>query len=116
MKWIFQNKVIIILCVIGLFLILWGINYPYVGIYNANNNYLSLAAKNYLRFGFLHLNFFPTYFAGKLLPLTVPYYLHHPILIFPLSTIPYIFFGFHNWVVHVTNFVFLLGSVFLLYK
>src|SRR5436190_1099489 len=82
--------------IIGIALWLWGINYPYVGIYNTNNNYLSLAAKNYLRFGFTILKFAPTYFAGQTLPVQIPYYLHHPILIFPLSTIPYMIFGFHN--------------------
>ncbi len=112
----FTKKIVFVLVIVGLLLTLWGINYPFVGIYNANNNYLSLAAKNYLRFGFANLKFFPTYFAGDTLPLHVPYYLHHPILIFPLSAIPYMIFGFKNWVVHATNFLFLMADVFLLYK
>lgn len=116
MKSSVRNTLVILLCVVGFALALWGINYPYVGTYNANNNYLSLAAKNYLRFGFINLKFIPTYFAGETLPSPIPYYLHHPILIFLLSAIPYIIFGFHNWVVHVTIFLFLLGVMFLLYK
>ncbi len=109
-------KLVILLCFVGLLLWLWGVNYPFVGIYNANNNYLMLAAKNYIRFGFTTLKFFPTYFAGQQLPSPIPYYLHHPILIFPLSTIPFLIFGFRNWVVHATNFLFLLGDILLIYK
>jgi len=105
-----------LLIIVGLSLFLWGINYPFVGGYNANNNYLMLAAKNYLRFGFMRLHFFPTYFAGAHLPMPVPYYLHHPILIFLLTAIPFILFGFHNWVVHSANFLFLTGDIFLIYK
>ncbi len=112
----FRNRLIVLLFVIGITLWFWGVNYAHVGIYNANNNYLSLAAKNYLRFGFGTLKFVPTYFAGEILPSPAPYYLHHPILIFPLSTIPFMMFGFHNWVVHVTNFLFLVGVIFLLYE
>src|SRR5689334_6331051 len=115
MNALFSKKLAILLCVVGFSLWLWGVNYPFVGIYNANNNYLSLAAKNYLRFGFTKLHFLPTYFAGQTLPAPVPYYLHHPIFIFPLSAIPFAIFGFDNWVVHVTNLVFLLGDMVLLY-
>lgn len=99
------------LLVAGLLLALWGINYPFAGGYNANNNYLTLAAKNLLRFGVI-----PTYFAGKTLPIPIPFYLHHPILVFILSAIPFILFGFHNWVVHAANFIFIIGDLFLLYK
>jgi len=103
------------LLIAGLVLALWGINDPYAGGYNANNNYLTLAAKNYLRFGFTNLKLIPTYYAGEHLPTPIPYYLHHPILIFPLTALPFIIFGFHNWVVHVTNFLFTLGDIFLIY-
>ena len=105
-----------LLIIVGVSLCLWGVNYPFVGGYNANNNYLMLAAKNYLRFGFLQLRFFPTYFTGAHLPVPVPYYLHHPIFIFLFTTIPFVFFGFHNWVVHVANFLLLVGDIFLIYK
>jgi len=111
-----RYKFFALLCVVGLATWLWGTNYPFVGIYNANNNYLMLAAKNYMRFGFTKLGFLPTYFAGASLPTPIPYYLHHPTLIFPLSTLPFILFGFQNWVVHVTNLIFLLADVLLLYK
>lgn len=116
MKSSVRLKLVILLCFVGFALWLWGINYPFTGTYNANNNYLALAAKNYQRFGFVRLKGFPTYFAGGQLPSPVPYYLHHPILIFPLSAIPFMIFGFHNWVVHVTNLLFLLGDIFLIYK
>lgn len=99
----------------ALILSLWGINYPFAGGYNANNNYLTLAAKNFVRFGFARLSFLPTYFAGEKLPATVPFYLHHPPLIFTLSAVPFLLFGFQNWVVHVTNFFFLAGDIFLIY-
>lgn len=106
----------ILLLVIGFILAIWGITYPFAGIYNANNNYLMLAARNFLRFGFLHLRFFPSYFAGQNLPIHIPFYLHHPILVFSLSAVPFIMFGFHNWVVHVTNGLFLIGDILLIYK
>lgn len=111
-----RTKFILLLFIAGFAFWMWGINFPYAGMDNANNNYLSLAAKNYERFGFIRLNFFPTYFAGGQLPTPVPYYLHHPVLIFPLSSIPFMMFGFHNWVVHITNLLFLLGDIFLIYK
>lgn len=111
-----MKKTVFLVLLTGFILWFWGINYPFTGTYNANNNYLTLAAKNYLRFGFTTLKFFPTYFAGQSLPSPVPYYLHHPILIFILSAIPFMIFGFHNWVVHVTNLLFLLGDIFLIYR
>lgn len=110
-----RYKFVTLFLFVGIATWLWGVNYPFVGIYNANNNYLSLAAKNYLRFGFTRLGFLPTYFAGKVLPNPVPYYLHHPTLIFPLSTFPFMVFGFQNWVVHATNFFFLLGDIGVIY-
>lgn len=100
----------------GLILLLWGINLPFAGGFSANNNYLSLAAKNYQRFGYTNLKFFPTYFAGAKLPVPVPYYLHHPILIFPLIYVSFTLLGIHNWVVHIPNLLFLLGDIFLIYK
>ncbi len=100
--------------IVSLWLI--GVNAPHVGLYNANNNYLALAAKNYFRFGFLRLGFLPTYYAGATLPTTAAYYLHHPILLFVLSAIPFAVFGFHNWVVHAGTFVFTLGIVAMIYR
>ena len=111
-----RKKLIILLFAVGFTLWLWGINFPYTGTYNANNNYLTLAAKNYIRYGFSTLKGLPTYYAGQTLPTPIPYYLHHPILIFPMSTVPFMIFGFYNWVVHVTNLLFLLGDIFLIYK
>lgn len=110
-----RKKVIILLLILGVALTLWGINYPFVGLYNTNNNYLSLAAKNYQRFGFTNLKFLPTYFAGQKLPSAVPYYLHHPILIFILSAIPMYMFHFQNWSVHATNLLFMLGAVVMIF-
>lgn len=106
---------------IGVFLLfcialwLYGINDPYVGSYNANNNYLTLAAKNYLRFGIVNLFTLPTYFAGNPLPPKPEYYLHHPYLFFLLNTIPFAIFGFSNWVVHVFPLFFSLGTIVITY-
>lgn len=97
--------------VAGLALTLWGVNLPYVGIYNANNNYLALASKNFLRFGFLNLHYLPTYFAGGMLPSDVPYYLHHPVLFFIIAAVAFAWFGTANWVVHAATFAFTVGSV-----
>lgn len=94
---------------------LYGINDPYVGSYNANNNYLTLAAKNYLRFGIVTLSTLPTYFAGNPLPPKPEYYLHHPYLFFLLNTIPFAIFGFSNWVVHVFPLLFSLGTIAITY-
>lgn len=115
MSAVLRKKIVIFLFIIGTFLSLWGINYPFVGIYNTNNNYLSLAAKNYQRFGIVNLKFFPTYFAGEHFTSGSSYYLHHPILIFLLSAIPIIIFHFQNWSVHATNFLFVVGDAFMIY-
>ncbi len=101
--------------VCGILLCLWGINLPYVGIDNANNNFLALASKNFLRFGYTTLHFLPTYYVGKTLPAVIPYYLHHPVLFFLLASVPFRLFGNANWVVHATNLVFVIASLFVLY-
>jgi hypothetical protein len=94
---------------------LWGVNDPFVGGYSANNNYLMLAAKNYIRFGLVPLHFLPTYFAGATLPQMPPYYLHHPVLMFLLAIPPFVIFGFDNWVVHVVPFLFVISSLIFFY-
>ncbi len=99
----------------AIFLWLWGIHLPYVGIYNANNNYLALASENFLRFGYRTLHFLPTYFAGEHLPAIIPYYLHHPVLFFLLASLPFALFGSANWVVHVAPFIFAVASLVTLY-
>jgi hypothetical protein len=111
-----RNKIAIILFLIGFALAMWGVNYPFVGIYNTNNNYLSLAAKNYLRFGFVQLRFLPTYFAGEHFMPGDPYYLHHPILVFLTEAVSLFLFGARNWAVHVPQLLFVVGSIFMIYK
>lgn len=104
------------LCILfAIALWLYGINDPYVGSYNANNNYLTLAAKNYLRFGVGTLSTLPTYFAGYPLPSRPEFYLHHPYFFFLVNTIAFYMFGFSNWVVHVFPFLFSLGTVAVTY-
>ncbi len=104
-----------LLIITGISLWFWGINYPFAGMDNANNNYLMLAARNFVRFGFLRLRFNPTYFAGHILPAPIPFYLHHPVLIFSLSALPLIMFEFHNWGVHGANLLFLFGDIVMIY-
>lgn len=99
----------------GIALCLWGINLPYVGIYNANNNYLALASKNFLRFGYTALHFLPTYYVGEVLPPVVPYYLHHPILFFLFASLPFALFGSADWVVHVATGLSVLAYLLALY-
>jgi 4-amino-4-deoxy-L-arabinose transferase-like glycosyltransferase len=106
---------IVICVVIALSLWVWGVNDPYVGSYNANNNYFSLAAKNYLRFGFTTLKTLPTYVTGTALPQNNEYYLHHPILFFWIVYATFLIFGFANWVVHVSSFVFALLTMVAVY-
>jgi len=112
-----MKKKYLVIILIGLFLLPWmiGINDPYVGSYNANNNYLTLASKNYLRFGFNTLHYLPTYFASYPLPTQLQYYLHHPFLFFIINTLSFAIFGFNNWVVHILPFIFSFGSVLLTY-
>lgn len=93
----------------------WGVTLPFVGIYNANNNYLALASNNFLRFGYSTLHFLPTYYVGETLPAKVPYYLHHPVLFFLLASVPIALFGSSNWVVHMMPFLFTLASIVVLY-
>lgn len=106
----------IVAMVMSVALCLWGINLPYVGIDNANNNFLALASKNYLRFGYTALHFLPTYYVGQTLPEVVPYYLHHPVLFFLFASIPFKLFGTANWVVHASLFIFVLLSWYALYR
>jgi len=101
--------------IIGISISLCGINTPYTGLYNANNNYAALASKNFLKFGFIKLNFLPTYYVGQMLPDPIPYYLHHPTLMFLFEALPYKLFGSSHWVVHVAPFVFVLGSLAALF-
>ena len=108
--------IIILLLILAGALWLWGIHDPFVGIYNANNNYLTLSAKNYFRFGFQTLHFLPTYFASYPLPVDVNYYLHHPILFFLIASVPFMLFGFHNWVAHVATGLFSAGVLYFIYK
>lgn len=105
----------VVAIVFGFLVGLWGINLPYVGLYNANNNYLALASKNFLQFGFPALSFLPTYFVGSSLPAQVPYYLHHPTLFFLLEALPFAVLGSAHWVVHVAPFMFVVGSLIALY-
>lgn len=107
--WVLAMLISVALC-------LWGINIPYVGIDNANNNFLALASKNYLRFGYGALHFLPTYFVGPTLPPAIPYYLHHPVLFFLFASVPFKLFGTGNWVVHASLFVFILLSWYMLYR
>lgn len=111
-----HRYIIILLFILAGILWLWGGNDPFVGIYNANNNYLALSAKNYFRFGYQTLHFLPTYFASYPLPPEVNYYLHHPILFFLIASIPFKLFGFHNWVVHVATGLFSIGMLYFIYR
>lgn len=96
-------------------LTLKGINLPYVGLYNANNNYLALASRNFLRFGYRALNFLPTYYVGASLPTEVPYYLHHPTLFFLAASVPFRLFGDANWVVHAMTLLSTVAWVWVYY-
>lgn len=94
---------------------LWGINVPHVGLYNANNNYLSIASENFLRFGYRTLHYLPTYVVGETLPAPVPYYLHHPVLFFLIASVPFALFGSGNWVAHVMTFMYAVSAMIVLY-
>lgn len=115
MKLFVQKRWILLLCLVGLVLALWGTNLPFVGIYNTNNNYLSLAARNFLRFGIIELKFLPTYFAGEHFTAASPYYLHHPVLVFWVEALALLAFGFHHFTVHIPQVLFVAGSVWLIY-
>lgn len=115
MKWK-EQKILIGLCfLIGFILMLWGVNDPHVGLYNANNNYLALSVKNFFRFGFLNLHLTPTYTTALELPENVPYYLHHPSLFFLITAIPFKVYGFGNWVVHGMTLCFTLAGIGMMY-
>jgi 4-amino-4-deoxy-L-arabinose transferase-like glycosyltransferase len=105
----------VVALIIGLIIALWGINLPHVGLYNANNNYLALASKNFLRFGFEQLHFLPTYHVGAQTPELSDRYLHHPVLMFLISPLTFALFGDGNWVVHVLPFIFTLASLAVLF-
>lgn len=115
MKSFIRRALATFLCIVGLALCLWGVNYAFVGIYNTNNNYLSLAARNYLRFGFINLKSFPTYFAGEHFTQGTPYYLHHPIVVFWMEAAALSIFGFHNWTVHVPHLFFVIGTIIMVH-
>jgi 4-amino-4-deoxy-L-arabinose transferase-like glycosyltransferase len=106
---------VIFLAATGIGLWLWGINDPFVGSYNANNNYLMLASKNYERFGFFALHTLPTYTTSSALPAFSDYYLHHPILFFWIAAFSFRILGYANWTAHVMTGMFALASVFMIY-
>lgn len=103
------------IAVVALAVWLWGINVPHVGLYNANNNYLSIASENFLRFGYRNLQYLPTYAVSETLPSPVPYYLHHPVLFFLVASVPFALFGSGNWVAHVMTFVYAVSAMVTLY-
>ncbi len=103
--------------VLGLLLWVWGINRPFVGVYGANLNYFTLAAKNYQRFGYFKLKFLPTYYPGRVDSSTRPDpYLHHPVFYYFLVSIPFKILGFYNWVSGIVPLIFSIFSLFWLYK
>lgn len=99
-------------------IVLWfiGINDPFVGSYSANDSYIALGAKNYLKYGYQNLNFLPTYYVGHSYKENIELYLHHPFLQFLITSIAFKIFGIHNWVVRLVPLIFSLGSVFFIYK
>lgn len=115
MKLLLQKRIVLVLLILAAALWLWGATYPFVGIYNTNNNYLSLAAKNYLRFGFDNLKFLPTYYAGEQFVAHDPYYLHHPFLVFLIEAFSFMAFGVHNITVHIPQFFFMAGAMAMIY-
>lgn len=110
------NKIILvfILSAIGLWFI--GIGEPFVGSYGANLNYFTLAAKNFIRFGYINLLFVPSYYAGPFIDTIPSVYLHHPVFYFDLVSLPFLLFGFYNWVASVTPLIFSLVGMVFLYK
>lgn len=115
-KYTFEKSYLIFLILAGVLLMLWGVDKPFVGLYNLNNNQLYWGASNYLQFGYLKLHLLPTYFEGQVLPTPIPYYLHHPILMYLIVSVLIRILGFSNWVIHLDPFIFSLGSLVLLYK
>lgn len=110
------NKLLIVLTITAVGFWFIGINEPFVGSYGANLNYFTLAAKNFIRFGYWRLKFLPTYYSGGDLSSNPDFYLHHPVLYYTLISLPFVLFGFHNWVVSVIPIFFSLLTIFWLYK
>lgn len=115
MKHLVSFRTLFLFCLLFVFLWFIGVRLPFVGIYNANNNYLLLGGRNFLQFGFRELSFLPTYFVGGSLPPFIPYYLHHPTGMFFLTAWMVQIFHGAPWSVHVVPFVFTLGSLVVLY-
>lgn len=110
------NKFLTIFILLSIVLWFIGINEPFVGSYGANLNYFTLASKNFLRFGYLNLNFLPSYYSGGDLTQLPQPYLHHPVLYFTLVSVPFNIFGFHNWTSSITPIIFSLLTLFWIYK
>ncbi len=110
------SKYIWLFIIAGVGLWLLGVNEPYVGSYAANQNYFTLASKNFHRFGYIRLKFLPTYYSGGDLTNIPDFYLHHPILYFILVSLPFLIFSYHDWVSGVVPIIFSLFSLIWLYK
>lgn len=111
------NKLLLILLAIDLFLLLTTALTNFTRIHEYNNVIFSFFAENYLKFGYLKLNFAPVdlHTHAISLPKDVTYYINHPILLPLILSLFYKFLGISNLVGRLVPILFSLVSVLSLY-
>lgn len=88
---------------------------PWVGYHDFNGASLSLAARNFLRYGFLATKFAPVMNPDTVSPDRFAFSLHHPPLVPVLAAISFGLFGVHEASARLVPIAASLGSVLFLY-
>ena len=100
----------------ALWLRLIEIDEPWIGHHDFNGTWISLAASNYLKYGFLETGFGSTTNSGFVQDGNYSYYLHHPPLICWLVSIPFMAYGISEDSARIVSIFLSIGSIFMLFK
>jgi 4-amino-4-deoxy-L-arabinose transferase-like glycosyltransferase len=96
-------------------LLCYEITRPFNGHHDFNTAYMSTAARNHLRYGFLTTKFGLVVDNGPQTAQGFTYYTHHPPLIPVIVAFFFLLFGQHEWVARLVPILFSIGSLLLVY-
>ncbi len=98
----------------GLFIRLWDIGEPWIGLKDFTGALHAQIAENYLRFGYLQTAMGPvTNF--DLHPEHFTYYFHHPVLFNIILSLPMHVLGTSEWVARIVPVIFSLAGILLVF-
>src|SRR5438093_7130560 len=117
---LFHGRLGILIALAVLFLISAGVlSYrltdPWIGHHDYNGAFYSLAARNYLQYGYGGTRFGMVINSDVASPEQFVYYTHHPPLLPLLVSFSFAVLGLHEWAARVVPVIFSLGSVGLVY-